>query len=404
MDHGGLPNPSNWCYMNASLQLLASIARYILVVNPRDDDDNDQPTDEAEELPEDCGPDQPLRHALCSLFRRLSCRGKPTNKREIQKMTATIKDLVAKRNPTFEDDDQHDAHEFIMTLLDCLHVEMNEGVGDGMAYKQVADKGKSESEVDAAMRWWRMQRAKDTSPVTESFAGMWRTAVQCSTCKTKVNNFDPLLEIQVEIAGETDDLLASAAADAKTRRKAKSGSGRLPKGARIELDDALSHATRMEDEIEGYTCASCNEGRRKGQPAFTTTVSKKTSIAVAPQAFLLLHLKRFRYDGSKVGSPVTIPQSVTLHMDGSVDLQTRESVRHKTVRYTLCGTISHHGTSSKFGHYTANVLRGDGRGGSGGRIFAHCDDETVGVTTLGTVCADESDVYLLLYERDKAQT
>jgi len=99
---------------------------------------------------------------------------------------------------------------------------------------------------------------------------------------------------------------------------------------------------------------------------------------------LILHLKRFVYDGDgikKVWKKIGYPLSLEIPLDVLSPLQ-RGSV---SPQYQLFGVIYHHGTSATGGHYTADVLLQDGR------TWLNLDDTKLKWVSASDVAVSEKD-------------
>jgi ubiquitin carboxyl-terminal hydrolase 10 len=97
-------------------------------------------------------------------------------------------------------------------------------------------------------------------------------------------------------------------------------------------------------------------------PRGATTAAKQVFIETLPPV-LILHLKRFHYEGEngtqkiwkKVGYPLelTVPKELFAPHLRNVGLT--------GMRYRLNSVVYHHGKNASGGHYTADVRRQDGR-------------------------------------------
>lgn len=130
----------------------------------------------------------------------------------------------------------------------------------------------------------------------------------------------------------------------------------------------------QEEMIKHYQCTSCN-CQKKGL--------KKDKFISFPET-LILHLKRFTREGTKISTVVSFAEILDL------------SRFQKNSRLELFGVISHSGESLNNGHYVAFVKNLDLETGKRTSWF-HCDDKTVAASTVQQVL--RSQAYLLFYQK-----
>jgi uncharacterized UBP type Zn finger protein len=93
---------------------------------------------------------------------------------------------------------------------------------------------------------------------------------------------------------------------------------------------------------------------------------------------LTIMLRRFNIDGAKVNTSVNFKEQLQL-----------PTASHGS--YTLQSIISHHGTTSQNGHYTAHTRTATGE-------WMRCNDATVNVVPATQVFAECNNVYMLFYK------
>jgi ubiquitin C-terminal hydrolase len=107
----GLQNLGNTCYMNSALQCLVRVkllTQYLLSPNWRRDRNPTNP------LGSGCR----VVDAYSSLLADMT-NGRPSS-------TSRLKDAVAAHIAIFRDSGEHDANEFLITLLDVIHEDLNQ--------------------------------------------------------------------------------------------------------------------------------------------------------------------------------------------------------------------------------------------------------------------------------------
>ena len=305
-----------------------------------------------------------------------------------------IKMILAKVNPRFEGNAQCDAHELLHCLILQLHRSCNRGAGESMQYKEITDKAKKETDDDAAARWHRIFKARDDSVLTDLFTGQLKSVVQCKTCGKKSLNFDPMWELHVELAprhGEVPTAHVGSSDKKKGGGSKRGGGGAAERGSVVHLQELLNQQLSSEEVIEGFACSNCNEGATgKGARRVLSTVTRHVTVSMLPQ-YLVLHLRRFTYDGKREMAVVRIPQCLQVFCGegGGNGRPPRE--------YRLVGTIAHHGDSADEGHYTAHCLVGASDESGDDGQWLRCDDESVEMSTIGEVCSEDVEVYMLMY-------
>ncbi|SSD60801.1 uncharacterized protein SCODWIG_02562 [Saccharomycodes ludwigii] len=139
---------------------------------------------------------------------------------------------------------------------------------------------------------------------------------------------------------------------------------------------------KNEKDNNGYVCEKC--GKR-------THALKTNTIMRAPET-LVVHLKRFRFDGvqsSKMKQGIAY-QSL-LDLSSYMDKNETTSKTNEPVKYQLIGVVVHEGRSLSSGHYVAHCKQPDGS-------WATYDDEYINKITEKQVLA-EPNAYYLIYTR-----
>jgi ubiquitin C-terminal hydrolase len=180
-----------------------------------------------------------------------------------------------------------------------------------------------------------------------------------------------------------------------------------PEAKIITLKDALD-CFFAEEKIEGvYNDTTKQESR----------IGKRVEIQHAPQV-LLLHLKRFMFDGAaahKTRTRVEFPETLSLQeysskgasaaaaagMGGGAGAGGAASAppasAGTSLQYELIGVVSHHGTKLHSGHYTASIRLPTGE-------WCKLDDDNVSGVDISDVLSEEQvTAYVLIYELSKGR-
>jgi ubiquitin C-terminal hydrolase len=231
---------------------------------------------------------------------------------KIQPITpATLHAKVSRRLSVFERYKQHDAHEALRYILDCLSEELNPNQSIP-SYAEFKDDD-NESDVMVAQRVWDSWQRINSSFIQDLFCGQLKNTLICSKCGTQSRTFDPFLDISLPI----------------------------PKTGEATVHDCLS-LLFQEEHLSGLNSSFCARCKVSGAS------SKRLSIFRLPR-ILVLHLKRFTNTGRKINVFVRYPRDpAVLDLTPFMDKQSGK----ENVSFQLYAVINHYGDAT-MGHYTA---------------------------------------------------
>ena len=210
----------------------------------------------------------------------------------------------------------HDAHEFLMFLLDSLHESLSRSVTMNITTCSL----KSEKQIfhQKSLETWKANFEKQYSPIVHSFFGMFHIQTFCGRCKNITNKWETFNTLK----------------------------GVIQKGDPVSLLDSI-HGELNEESIEDYVCEKC--------PVRVNAI-RKTKIWKLPNNLIVV-LKRFTHDGRKIHTPLIPFTKLCLS-----ELFSANSPNKKHSNYTIRSIIDHHG-SSHGGHYTAQAKREESKEG-----------------------------------------
>ncbi|XP_051580072.1 ubiquitin carboxyl-terminal hydrolase 8-like [Myxocyprinus asiaticus] len=221
-----------------------------------------------------------------------------------------FKGTVCKINNRFSSYEHQDSQELLLFLMDGLHEDLN---------KANKRRGYKEEDIDhlddvsAAELAWSKHKLLNESIIVALFQGQFKSTVQCMSCQHKSRTFETFMYLTLEMTSSS----------------------------KCSLQDCLklfSKEERLTDSNRFY-CRHCKTHR---------DAIKKMQIWKVPP-ILLVHLKRFKYDGrwrEKLQTLVDFPLD-------NLDLsQYVIGPKHNLKKYNLYAVSNHYGGMDG-GHYTA---------------------------------------------------
>jgi ubiquitin C-terminal hydrolase len=268
-------NNRNDCYLNSVLQALFNTHSFICFFKFKKTDENQ----------------------IIQTFRVIYEMNTLINPRNIKNLLATY-DRGA--HDLFGNNEQQDAHEAIVKILDIIHMSS--------AYNEsnYSDYGKIDSEIkrNSFNAWKKSGEILGFSFITRFFGGQFKTLTCCTNCDHKITSFDYFNNINLTIAGE-------------------------------DIVDCLAEFIKPEI-LHDSKCEKCH---------------KKTRIRVTTlwkfPLTLILNIKRFTYDQSGITRKV----NRMLKMDKYLKIRSSKRVYN----YTLTSVVYHHGSHPNAGHYNADL-------------------------------------------------
>ncbi|AMD19420.1 HBR519Cp [Eremothecium sinecaudum] len=254
---------------------------------------------------------------------------------------------------------QEDSHEYFMSLMSRL-------------------------QEDSVPRGHKMTE----SIIYDIFGGMLQQRVECKSCGGVSITEQPIYDLSLHLKGKKltksdDQSIGEGGNQHSSNCSTVNGEDAPMPKRRYSIEKSIRDFFNAElikkvDNKEGYVCEKCKA---------TTNAIKRNMILRAPET-LLVHLKKFRFNGtssSKMKQAVSYPKFMDL-TEYCVD-----SEKSLPVKYELIGVVVHEGRSLSSGHYIAHCKQPDG-------TWATYDDEYINKITERNVLK-EVNAYYLVYTR-----
>lgn len=329
----GLRNLGNTCYMNSILQCLCNaphLADYFNRNCYQDDINRSNLLGHKGEVAEEFG--IIMKALWAGQYRYISPKD--------------FKVTIGKINDQFAGYSQQDSQELLLFLMDGLHEDLNK------ADNRKRHKEENNDHLDdlkAAEHAWQKHKQLNESIIVTLFQGQFKSTVQCLTCHRKSRTFEAFMYLSLPLASTS----------------------------KCTLQDCLrlfSKEEKLTDNNRFY-CSHCRARRDS---------LKKIEIWKLPLV-LLVHLKRFSYDGrwkQKLQTSVDFPLE-------NLDLsQYVIGPKSNLKKYNLFSVSNHYGGLDG-GHYTAYC-----KNAARQRWFKFDDHE---VSDISVSSVKSSAAYILFY-------
>ena len=209
----------------------------------------------------------------------------------------------------FEGNEQEDAHEFIIYLLDIFHEDINRVIkkpnNDKLKYNSDEISSDKKSVID-----WNNFLKRNQSVLIDLFYGQLKSSAICPICHYHSIKFNSFFSLELSIEESTNQ--------------------------EIKLEK-LFYEFSMEEKLDRDNLYKCEKCKEKSE------ANKTIEIYHVPK-ILIIHLKRFN-NNKKINTFIDFPLR---DLDINEYIKSNDSV----AKYDLFGIINHYG-SMEYGHYTS---------------------------------------------------
>lgn len=328
----GLANLGNTCYMNSILQCLFNIGNfknemneisilkelYNNIVSKLSDENKNNYSTIINNT------NYTITFQLYKLFEMIW----KNNNKEIEPVK--FKKLFGIKINSFQNFEQQDAQEALMCILDTMHTELAGEID--ISYNIFPEKyleifkiieEQNISEIDCCrlecthadiLELHSLKKAidrynkKSYSIITKYFQNIISSTLQCPECNFHTFNFDPSIMLSIQIPIEqcidmheiNEQISRIQGAPSEILQQIKSHLIRQKTQEQvISLEQCLYNFHKVEvlDDDEQWHCPNCH---------IKVKASKKMDIWV-PSKVLIIHIKRFDYQGNKINNLITFP-------------------------------------------------------------------------------------------------
>jgi ubiquitin carboxyl-terminal hydrolase 4/11/15 len=184
MGRTGLVNIGNTCFMNSALQCLSNcyeLTKYFLLDYYENDINMDNKL----------GSGGKISLVYANLLENL------WKSDEKYLNPSSFKSIFALFVRKFSGFAQQDSNEFLIYLLDKIHEDLNSVTKK--PYIEIEEKGKDETDEDAAKRWWEKHLLRENSIIVDLFHGQFKSTITCNYCNRVAVNFDSYMSLSLPI-------------------------------------------------------------------------------------------------------------------------------------------------------------------------------------------------------------
>jgi len=161
---------------------------------------------------------------------------------------SNLRKSLTKIAPQFRGNGQHDSQELLRCLLDGLAEDLKRPPPPSPV--TLPREENTEVVEEAHCEAWRAYINANASPVSDNFAGLLRSTVECCSCHHRSIRYDPYLDLSLPLPPPPSNIRSPLSA-------------KLQKGSTsCTLEECLQRFTATEDLTEKITCERCKKPRK----------------------------------------------------------------------------------------------------------------------------------------------
>ena len=250
----GLKNLGNTCFMNATLQCLFGCAEFCAGFVER-------------QYP--LAAKSPAQGKIAMAFAELL-----TDIAQDKSIVSpsNLRKSLTKIAPQFRGNGQHDSQELLRCLLDGLAEDLKRPPPPSPV--TLPRQENTEIVEEAHCEAWRTYVRDNASPVSDHFAGLLRSTVECCKCSHRSIRYDPYLDLSLPLPPPPSSTVRSPL------------SAKLQKGSTsCTLEKCMEQFTATEDLTEKITCEKCKKPQKSKKSLTLQTWHRpvrKSNTASAP--------------------------------------------------------------------------------------------------------------------------
>jgi len=335
----GLTNIGNTCYGNASLQALrhqVDLTIYILQGQHLKLMENKPKTDKTR-----------MMESYGELVRALWTKDEGTVSTK-PFWSAMIPVAMKEGFEQFRIPMPHDAHEFLVFILDQIHEALSEKVT--MTIRPPLENTQKTRDAASALGFWKSAFEKSYSPMVDLLFGLLRKSVTCEVCKNESVTWETMNIHKVCVPKQADrplGLLDLMREECKGETIDEYACDHCIASAAAALAKQAADAAANAKQAEA---AEPVDDEKQEKPAPIRTKANKTLSYWRLGNWVIVTLKRNENTGRKINTIIDIPKTITF---GELFHPNSEEASAKA-SYELFSTIEHHGSSGG-GHYTSHA-------------------------------------------------
>ncbi|CAH8538498.1 unnamed protein product [Schistosoma turkestanicum] len=264
----GLHNLGNTCYLNAALQCLARspwLLDLLIDDEPRESTLTKPDGDSVSTL---CISLPPMKCTLTTQFKELICNMKPTEASSTKINSSNsispgmFRNVFVERCPRFGGFRQHDSHELIRSLLDCLKQEELTRWKKGILLKlNVNPKDVRDDEKESIRNWGKA--ASIATAIDRLFGGILISTIECCCCGTIRPRFEPFLDLSLSVSETSVSKCNHSESMPERNSKGAYSAKQLRKKERKrKTPKQRKHQSFLRDDVEHQSDQDCSDSDR----------------------------------------------------------------------------------------------------------------------------------------------